>query len=96
MASSTRPSLIDTLSRTVLVWDGAMGTQTQGYDLEIETDYMGCENCPDVLCLSRPDIIEEIHANYFKAGADIVTTNTFGAAAHILGEFDLFAHFHFK
>ncbi len=89
MASSTRASLIDALRNAVLVWDGAMGTQTQSYDLEIETDYMGCENCPDVLCLSRPDIIEEIHANYFKAGADIVTTNTFGAAAHILGEFDL-------
>jgi len=66
-----------------------MGTQTQGYDLEVDTDYMGCENCPDVLNLSRPDIIEEIHANYFKAGADVVTTNTFGAAAHTLGEFDL-------
>ena len=66
-----------------------MGTQTQGYDLDIETDYMGCENCPDVLCLSRPDIIQEIHENYYRAGADIVTTNTFGAPAHTLGEFDL-------
>lgn len=67
-----------------------MGTQTQGYDLDIETDYMGCENCPDVLCLSRPDVIEEIHSNYLAAGADVVTTNTFGAAAHTLGEFDLY------
>ena len=82
-------TFIDCLSKNLLVWDGAMGTQTQGYDLEIETDYMGCENCPDVLCLSRPDIIQEIHANYYKAGADVVTTNTFGAAAHTLGEFDL-------
>lgn len=67
-----------------------MGTQTQGYDLDIETDYMGCENCPDVLCLSRSDVIEEIHRGYFEAGADVVTTNTFGAAAHTLGEFDLY------
>ncbi len=89
MASTSPSSFINTLNNTILIWDGAMGTQTQGYDLTIETDYMGCENCPDVLCLSRPDIIEEIHSNYFKAGADIVTTNTFGAAAHILGEFDL-------
>jgi len=89
MVSITRPSLINTLTHTVLIWDGAMGTQTQGYDLDIEIDYMGCENCPDVLCLSRPDIIQEIHASYFKAGADVVTTNTFGAAAHTLGEFDL-------
>jgi 5-methyltetrahydrofolate--homocysteine methyltransferase len=89
MAIHHTSNLIDTLSDKVLVWDGAMGTQTQGYDLDVETDYIGCENCPDVLCLSRPDIIEEIHSNYFRAGADIVTTNTFGAAAHILGEFDL-------
>jgi len=89
MDHPTRPLLIETLRSTLLVWDGAMGTQTQGYELDVETDYMGCENCPDVLCLSRPDIIEEIHSNYYSAGADIVTTNTFGAAAHVLGEFDL-------
>jgi 5-methyltetrahydrofolate--homocysteine methyltransferase len=82
-------SLLKSLQKRVLIWDGAMGTQTQGYDLDIETDYMGCENCPDVLCLSRPDVIEEIHAGYYQAGADVVTTNTFGAAAHTLGEFDL-------
>lgn len=81
--------LIDAMHRRVLIWDGAMGTQTQGYDLDIESDYMGCENCPDVLCLSRPDVIEEIHSAYLAAGADVVTTNTFGAAAHTLGEFDL-------
>jgi len=86
---NSQTSLIELLNRQVLIWDGAMGTQTQGYDLEIDTDYMGCENCPDVLCLTRPDVIKEIHTNYFKAGADVVTTNTFGAAAHTLGEFDL-------
>src|SRR5690606_16606296 len=59
-------------------------------DLDIETDYMGCENCPDVLCLARPDVVEEIHSTYLAAGADVVTTNTFGAAAHTLGEFDLY------
>lgn len=89
MASSHR-TILESLASRVLIWDGAMGTQTQSYDLDIETDYMGCENCPDVLCLSRPDVIEEIHRGYFEAGADIVTTNTFGAAAHTLGEFDLY------
>jgi len=74
-------SLLQSLADRVLIWDGAMGTQTQAYDLDIETDYMGCENCPDVLCLSRPDVIEEIHRGYYEAGADVVTTNTFGAAA---------------
>ena len=88
--SSPHRSLLESLESRVLIWDGAMGTQTQGYDLDIETDYMGCENCPDVLCMSRPDVIEEIHRGYFEAGADVVTTNTFGAAAHTLGEFDLY------
>ena len=85
-----RPSLLESLQDRVLIWDGAMGTQTQAYDLDIEKDYLGCENCPDVLCLSRPDVIEEIHLGYYEAGADVVTTNTFGAAAHTLGEFDLY------
>tara|TARA_R110002073_G_scaffold118918_5_gene259405 strand:- start:373819 stop:377361 length:3543 start_codon:yes stop_codon:yes gene_type:complete len=89
MSTHTQVSLIERLNHTVLIWDGAMGTQTQNYELGIETDYMGCENCPDVLCITRPDIIEEIHSNYFEAGADVVTTNTFGAAAHTLGEFDI-------
>jgi 5-methyltetrahydrofolate--homocysteine methyltransferase len=88
--SHKRPSLLESLADRVLIWDGAMGTQTQAYDLDIETDYMGCENCPDVLCLSRPDVIEEIHRGYYESGADVVTTNTFGAAAHTLGEFDLY------
>ena len=88
--TDTRPTLLESLADRVLIWDGAMGTQTQGYDLDVETDYMGCENCPDVLCLSRPDVVEEIHRGYFEAGSDVVTTNTFGAAAHTLGEFDLY------
>lgn len=91
MTTPSSTCFIKTLNGKVLIWDGAMGTQTQGYDLDIENDYLGCENCPDVLCLSRPDIIEEIHASYFRAGSDVVTTNTFGAAAHTLGEFDLAA-----
>ncbi|MFG0299576.1 MAG: methionine synthase [Phycisphaerales bacterium JB047] len=90
MAPSSPQSLLQALSDRVLIWDGAMGTQTQGYDLSIDTDYMGCENCPDVLCFTRPDVIEEIHRGYYEAGSDVVTTNTFGAAAHTLGEFDLY------
>ena len=90
MANNTTPSILQALEERVLIWDGAMGTQTQNYDLDIETDYMGCENCPDVLCLQRPDVVEEIHSGYYEAGSDVVTTNTFGAAAHTMGEFDLY------
>ena len=88
MAKTTQHPILDHLSSRVLVWDGAMGTQIHKLDLDVETDYQGCENCTDILSLSRPDEILEIHRNYLKAGADVVSTNTFGAAAHVLGEFD--------
>jgi len=81
-------NLIERLERGLLVWDGAMGTQTQNLDLDVETDYEGCENCTDILSLTRPDEVARIHRAYFEAGADVVTTNTFGAAAHVLAEFD--------
>ncbi|MBL4810692.1 MAG: homocysteine S-methyltransferase family protein [Phycisphaerales bacterium] len=80
--------LLALLKTRVLVWDGAMGTQIHGLDLDIETDYQGCENCTDILSLSCPDEIGEIHRGYLRAGADVVSTNTFGAAVHVLGEFD--------
>lgn len=88
MTQATQHPILDLMSNRVLVWDGAMGTQIHGLNLDIETDYQGCENCTDILSLSRPDEILEIHRNYLQAGADVVSTNTFGAAAHVLGEFD--------
>ncbi|MEZ6242973.1 MAG: homocysteine S-methyltransferase family protein [Phycisphaerales bacterium] len=81
--------LLDHLARRVLVLDGAMGTQVHEHDLDVETDYCGCENCTDVLVKSRPDLIQQIHENYLEAGADAIETNSFGGARHVLGEFDL-------
>ncbi|MHA1108164.1 MAG: methionine synthase, partial [Alphaproteobacteria bacterium] len=71
----------------ILVMDGAMGTMIQAYKLD-EDGYRGARfkahACPqkgnnDLLNLSRPDIVEEIHAAYFAAGADLVETNTFNS-----------------
>ncbi len=84
----THPFL-DALRSRLLVFDGAMGTQVHGLDLDLERDYLGCENCTDVLSLSRPDQIGAIHRAYLEAGADAVTTNSFGGARHVLGEFGL-------
>lgn len=84
-----RPSLLEALRTRMLVLDGAMGTQVHAIDLDLETDYLGCENCTDVLSLSRPDAIAAIHRSYFDAGADAVTTNSFGGARHVLEEFGL-------
>jgi 5-methyltetrahydrofolate--homocysteine methyltransferase len=85
----TRPHLLDALRDRVLLCDGAMGTRVQALTLDIERDYWGRENCTDVLVLSQPDMVREIHKGYFAAGADMVETNTFGASPITLGEFDL-------
>jgi 5-methyltetrahydrofolate--homocysteine methyltransferase len=71
----------------IAVLDGAMGSMVQTYGLE-ERDFRGekfkdfahdLKGNNDLLCLTRPDIIEEIHYNYFAAGADMVETNTFSS-----------------
>ena len=73
------------LSERILVLDGAMGTMVQGYQLD-EAGYRGdrfadwhqdIKGNTDVLNLSRPEIVREIHAKYLDAGADIIETNTF-------------------
>lgn len=75
----------DILSKRILILDGAMGTMIQRHKLE-EEDFRGerfknfdhpLKGNNDLLSLIRPDIIKEIHREYFKAGADIVETNTF-------------------
>ncbi|HIP77224.1 MAG TPA: hypothetical protein EYH07_01990, partial [Kiloniellaceae bacterium] len=63
-----------------------MGSRVQAMDLSIEGDYWGQENCTEVLNLSRPDIVREIHRGYFEAGADMVETNSFGGSPITLGE----------
>ncbi|MBQ9690505.1 MAG: homocysteine S-methyltransferase family protein, partial [Eggerthellaceae bacterium] len=62
-----------------LVFDGAMGTMLQERGLE-------AGKLPELLCLSDPNIIVDVHTEYVDAGAMVVTTNTFGANAHKLGE----------
>ncbi|MCH2606544.1 MAG: methionine synthase, partial [Nitrospinales bacterium] len=79
----------DIFKDRILVLDGAMGTMVQSYNLveedfrvdrfkDITSDLKGNN---DLLCLTRPDIVGEIHKAYFNAGADIVETNTFNANA---------------
>ncbi|MEL7473114.1 MAG: homocysteine S-methyltransferase family protein [Planctomycetota bacterium] len=87
--STSRSRFLDHLSRRILVLDGAMGTSIYSRDLSVEEDYCGCENCTDILVKTRPDVIQEIHEDYLKVGADCVETDSFGGARHTLGEFDL-------
>ena len=85
----SRPHLLDALRDRVLLCDGGMGSRVQALTLDVEKDYWGRENCTDVLVLSRPDMVRDIHRGYFAAGADMVETNTFGASPVTLAEFDL-------
>ena len=75
------------LKDRILVLDGAMGTMVQGYGLK-ETDFRGLEfknhatdlmGNNDILSITRPDIVKEIHEAYLEAGADLIETNTFNA-----------------
>ena len=81
--------ILDHLRQRVLLADGGMGTRVQGMGLSVENDYHGHENCTDVLCLTRPDLVRDAHADFYAAGADMVETNTFGASPITLGEFGI-------
>ncbi|MGH7308872.1 MAG: homocysteine S-methyltransferase family protein, partial [Candidatus Rokuibacteriota bacterium] len=78
------------LGQRILVLDGAMGTMLQARGLSA-TDFGGSawEGCNEHLNLTRPDVIRSIHAAYLEAGADIISTNTFGCAPWVLGEYGL-------
>jgi len=80
---------LQALSERVLIFDGAMGTSIYGWDLDVHTDYCGCENCTDILVATRPDVIGEIHKSFLRVGADVVETDTFGSNKLVLGEFGL-------
>src|ERR1700691_4965620 len=82
------PDFLQTVLERVVIYDGAMGTNIQARNPTLD-DYWGKENCSEVLVLSRPDIIRDIHADFFAAGCDVVETNTFGGTSIVLGEFGL-------
>ena len=78
----------EAVEKRVLVFDGAMGTQIQGFDLKA-SDFGGKEGANDLLTLTRPDLVEAIHGRYFAAGCDVVETNTFGSSRLKLDEYGL-------
>ena len=79
---STSKTFQDALREGVLVFDGAMGT-------ELYRHHVFTNRCYDELCLSDPKLIRQIHGEYADAGADVLTTNTFGANRIALGRFGL-------
>ncbi len=65
-----------------------MGTSIQLHSPTVD-DYWGKEGCNELLVLSRPDIIRDIHASFFEAGCDVVETNSFGSTRVVLDEYEL-------
>ena len=98
MAQPNRSAeLISLLEKRILVLDGAMGTQVQTYGLD-EAAFRGTrfanhprdlKGASDVLALTKPDVLDEIHRKYLQAGADIIETNTFNAQAISFADYDL-------
>lgn len=72
----------------IVLFDGAMGTTIQNYNLK-DSDFFGYPGCNEYLNICQKDLIFEIHANFFKAGAKVVETNTFGATKLVLSEYKL-------
>ena len=83
-----RPTLLDAAAQRAIVLDGATGTGIQTMDLPL-SDFDGLEGCNEILNLSCPQAVQALHASYLEAGADAVLTNTFGASAVTLAEYDL-------
>ncbi|HET6961481.1 MAG TPA: methionine synthase, partial [Terriglobia bacterium] len=89
--------LKEILHERIVVIDGAMGTMIQGFKLG-EADYRGQQfanySCDlkgnnDLLCITQPDVVEQIHRQFLEAGADIIETNTFNANAISMADYGL-------
>src|SRR5579875_2065189 len=76
------------LAARILVADGAMGSMLQASAATLD-DFAGHEGCNEILNITRPDIVTGIHEAYLEAGADCITTNTFGANLGNLGEYGI-------
>jgi len=97
-AASYKAQQLERLLRErIVVLDGAMGTMVQSYNLD-EAGFRGerfknwhkdVKGLNDLLNLSKPGLVEEIHRQYFEAGADIVETNTFNSQAISLADYGM-------
>ncbi len=86
---------LDALAQRVLIYDGAMGTNIQRYQLSAE-DYGGqaTEGCNEYLVLTKPSVIEEIHTGFLEAGCDVLEADSFTASRLKLNEYGLGALTH--
>ncbi len=83
-----RPLFLDALKEKVLIFDGAMGTNLQNYNLTKE-DFGGKEGLNDYLVITKPQVVREIHEGFLKVGVDCLETNTFGSNRLKLEEYGI-------
>ena len=84
----SRQPYMDAVNERVIVFDGAFGTFVQGLDLGPD-DFGGAslEGCNEMLCLSRPDVIRQMHAAFLDVGVDALETASFGSFSTVLNEY---------
>ena len=88
LKSKAPSSLRTTLKERVVIADGAMGTMLQAANPTLD-DFQGFEGCNEILNVTRPELVAEIHRQYFSVGVDAVETNTFGANLANLAEYGI-------
>ncbi|MFF0743574.1 methionine synthase [Streptomyces sp. NPDC004111] len=87
-ARTRAEALREALATRVVVADGAMGTMLQAQDPTLE-DFQDLEGCNEILNITRPDIVRNVHKEYFAVGVDCVETNTFGANHSAANEYEI-------
>ena len=86
----TKQYILNTIKTRPLIIDGAMGTQLQQRDDKIPKEaWEGNEGCNELLNITAPDVMNEIFHAYLTAGADFITTNTFGSFSWVLDEYNI-------
>ncbi len=97
MNKTTESLLEKEMKKRILVLDGATGTMIQGFGLK-EADFRSerfsswkkdLKGCNDILCLTRPDVVKEIHRRYLEAGADLIETNSFNATKIAMADYGM-------
>lgn len=88
MQRNPESAFLTALDSGPLVADGAMGTMLQGFELTLD-DFQQLEGCNEILNVSRPDVVRQVHDAYLQAGAQAIETNTFGANYANLLEYDI-------
>src|SRR5579864_5314636 len=79
-------SFLQSVRERVVIYDGAMGTNIHKRNPTLD-DYWGKENCNEILVLSRPNIIRDVHASFLSVGCDVIETDTFNGMSIVLDEF---------